>query len=94
MTQTTHLPGHIRDAQQRLLSLEAHSELDDTNFTAEDDIEDVTWLACVAILLDDDGLDGNTIVVRNQTSILSARASGFEPYELAQFAAMKEREAL
>lgn len=94
MTQTTHLPGHIWGAQQRLLFLEAHPEQDDTNFTTEDDIDDVTWLACVAILLDDDGLDGNTTVVRNQTSILSARANGFEPYELARFAAMKEREAL
>ncbi|MGO4230459.1 hypothetical protein AB4Y72_16545 [Arthrobacter sp. YAF34] len=93
MYATIYPSADIQSAQQRLLFLESNPDLDDTHFASEGDIDDLIWLACVAILIDDDGLDGNAIVTRNQEHILTARAMGFHPKEIAEFGAMKEREA-
>lgn len=74
MTAKTYSPDEILEARGKLTHLEAA------------DIDDVTWLARIATLLDSPVSDGNAIVAREQTTILKYRAMGWEPGDVSELA--------
>lgn len=69
-------------------------EEDTAELLSDDDIPDSLWLGAVALLLTEDGFDGNAIVDQNQDNILTARVAGFTVAEMVQYAVLKECEAL
>lgn len=71
-----------------------HGEEGTAELLSDDDIPDSLWLGAVALFLTEDGFDGTAIVTRNQDHILTARAAGFSVGEIAQYAVLKECEAL
>lgn len=76
MTAKTYSPDEILEARGKLAHLEAA------------DIDDVTWLARIATLLDAHLTDGNAIVAREQTTILKYRAMGWEPGDVSELASI------
>lgn len=74
MTARTYSPDEILEARGKLTHLEAA------------DVNDVTWLARIAALLDATLADGNAIVTREQTTILRYRAMGWEPGDVSELA--------
>lgn len=76
MTAKTYSPDEILEARGKLAHLEAA------------DIDEVTWLARIAALLDALLTDGNTIVAREQTTILKYRAMGWEPGDVSELASI------
>jgi hypothetical protein len=79
----------VQSDQEEELGEEGTPEL-----LSDDDIPDSLWLGAVALLLTEDGFDGNAIVAQNQDHILTARAAGFTVGEIAKYAVLKECEAL
>lgn len=78
MTARTYSPEEILKARGKLAHLDAT------------DIDDVTWLARIATLLDLGRIltSGNAVVTREQRTILKYRALGWEPGDLAELASI------
>lgn len=76
MTAKTYSPDEILAARGKLTHLESA------------DIDDLTWLARIATLLDAPLTDGNAIVAREQTTILQYRAMGWEPGDVSELASI------
>lgn len=76
MTVKTYSPDEILEARGKLTHLEAA------------DIDDVTWLARIATLLDLGLTSGNAVVTREQKTILKYRALGWEPKDVAELASI------
>lgn len=76
MTARTYSRDEILGARGKLAHLEAA------------DVDDVTWLARIATLLDAALADGNAIVTREQTIILRYRAMGWEPGDVSELASI------
>lgn len=79
----------VQSDQEEELGEEGTAEL-----LSDDDIPDSLWLGAVALLLTEDGFDGNAIVDQNQDNIRTARVAGFTVAEMVQYAVLKECEAL
>jgi hypothetical protein len=76
MTAKTYTLDEILEARENLTKLEAA------------DIDDVTWLARIATLLDLAVTEGNAIVTREQTIFLKYRAMGWEPGDVSELASI------
>lgn len=76
MTARTYSLDEILEARGKLAHLEAT------------DIDDVTWLARIATLLDLGLTSGNAVVTREQKTILKYRALGWEPTDVAELASI------
>lgn len=79
MTARTYSLDEILEARGKLAHLEAT------------DIDDVTWLARIATLLDLGLTSGNAAVTREQTTILKYRALGWEPMDVADLATIADQ---
>lgn len=86
---------HLVQAE-RSYQLAQENGLGDGDFPPldDEDVPDAIWLGAVALFITEDGLDGNAIVARNREPILAARAAGFTVGEIAEYAALKERDQL
>lgn len=102
MTATRFTRKQIKDAHEYFLPVQGSQALgqeevgSDENFPPlrDEDVPNILWFGCIAMLITEEGLDGNALVARNQDFILEARKAGFAAGEIAQYAVLKEGEPL